>query len=113
MNITTIDLTNATVDALQNVVNTTFSSYFEPFLWLCFGILVIVLGQYIQNYLLHIAGGIWFLGVGLTGMNTVTSFTFPYLVFFVLLGFGVIWHAIQNLAYIKDKQSRRTERDND
>lgn len=113
MNVTTINITTESMTALQGVVHTTFSSYFEPFLWLLFGALIIILGQYIQNYLLHIAGGIWFVAVGLTGMENVTSFTFPYLIFFVLVGFGVIWHAIQQLAALKDRNNRRTVRDND
>lgn len=109
MNVTTIAFANETITAFTDIATNQFSSYVEPFVWIALGFLLAIVGQYIDNYALHTASGVWFLGLAVSSFLGITTLGFSFTLFFVLVGLAIFYQGIGGLIRVNNR--RRTDID--
>jgi|SRR6056297_3251460 len=96
MNVTTINITQYTADALTTSLNATIIDEFKPLLFLLFGLLIIITGQYIRNWAFIISGGVWFIGLIASNFFTDLGLGFNSILFFSIIAILTILHGISN-----------------
>jgi hypothetical protein len=114
MNATLINITNSTAEllgeALTTSLNNTFITIIEPFTYLFFGLALLVVGQYVRNWAISIASGIWFLILATTATFGLMPLSFSSILFFILLGLVITLHSV---GQFYDQNEPKTVRLND
>jgi predicted membrane protein len=109
MNITYIELTNATADVLTASFTSSFTDFLQPLLFIITGLLILVAGQYIRNWAVIISSGVWFLGIAFSSVLGITTLGFSFTLYFALFGLLLIMHGVSNFAEQKPPRTVRMD----